>query len=77
MAFVYSVRLRRCKTTEPGFGCMAALRSTSASNQSRNCSYFAREGRGMPGGGIMPARIFRITGSQISGWLPTELISAD
>ena len=31
----------------------------------------------MPGGGIIPARIFRITGSQVSGWSPTELISAD
>ena len=30
MAFAYSVRFRRCSTTEPGFGCAAALRSISA-----------------------------------------------
>ncbi len=34
------------------------LRSISASSQSRRPSYFARGGRGMPGGGIMPGAQF-------------------
>ena len=31
----------------------------------------------MPGGGIMPARSFRMTRSQISGWSPTAFMSTD
>ncbi len=45
----------------------AALRSISASSQSRSPSYFASGGRGIPGGGIMPARSLRMTFSHTSG----------
>ncbi len=44
-ALAYSVRLRRCRTTEPGLACAAALRSISASSQSRSPSY---SGKGRP-----------------------------
>ena len=48
IAFAYSVRLRRCRTTAPGLMRTAALRSISVSSQSRSPSYSASAGRFEP-----------------------------
>ena len=51
----------------PGLMRAAALRSISASSQSRSPSYSASGGRCMSGGGITPARSLRTTFSQNFG----------
>ena len=66
IAFVYSVRLSRCR---PGGGsCVFAPRSSSFSIQVTSASTLAASGRGIPDGGIIPARSLRTTFSPISAW---------
>ena len=68
IAFAYSVRLRRCR---PGGGrCGVAWRSSSLSSQPIRLSRVAGSGRGIPDGGIIPARSFRTTFSPTCAWSP-------
>jgi hypothetical protein len=65
IVLAYSVRFNRCSTTDPGVARVAA-RSIAFSSHSRSASYSGSGGRGMSGGGMTPARSFRITFSQSS-----------
>src|SRR5688572_20217457 len=76
MALAYSARLRRCSAVRPGCGLTAAARSIVVSRCATNASSVAASGRGIPAGGIIPARTFRITFSHISAWLGMSLRSA-
>src|SRR5215467_5962666 len=62
-ALAYSVRLRRRSVGRPGFGSAASSRDTS---DAANASSVAASGRGIPVGGIAPARSLRTTFSQTS-----------
>ena len=63
MTLAYSVRFSRCS---PGGGvCGEALRSSSCSSHAAIDSYVAGSGRGMPAGGIMPARSFLAMSSHV------------
>ena len=64
MALAYSTRFRRCR---PGGGrWVTAVRSSSSSNQPTSPSSVVGSGRGIPDGGIMPARSFRTTFSAVA-----------
>src|ERR1035441_1582402 len=66
IALAYSVRFRRCRMNRPGLGLAAAERSIEISSIAIRLAASAFSGRGLPGGGIVPARNFRMTFSQIS-----------
>ena len=59
-AAAYSARLRRWKVLRPGSGSAAAMRSMVFSSSVTIASRSSGSGRGMPAGGIMPARSLRI-----------------
>jgi hypothetical protein len=63
--------LRRWKGRQPGFGDSAAAASSLVSSASTNALIVAASGRRAPGGGIMPARSFRIIFSPTSAWSVT------
>ena len=65
IAFVYSVRLRRCRPG--GVRLVTASWSSSFSIKVIMDSNTGASGRGMPVGGIIPARSLRTTFSPISG----------
>src|SRR5204863_9105471 len=78
IALLYSVRLSRWTAPIlPGLGFAVHARSISFSNQVATARYVAVSGRGLPGGGMEPARSFSMTRSQISafgvGWLRYRL----
>src|SRR5262245_4499564 len=66
IALAYSARFSRCGNGRPGFGRLAAARSNVVSRNDTSASCAAASGRGIPAGGIAPARSFRITFSHIS-----------
>ena len=59
-AAAYSARLRRWKVLRPGFGSLAAIRSMVVSSSVTIAARSSGSGRGIPEGGIMPARSLRI-----------------
>ena len=65
---VYSARLRRWKVRPPGLGFRRASSSMVFSSVSTRASRVSPAGRGMPGGGIMPARSLRIMRSAVSAF---------
>src|SRR5947199_9173970 len=69
IALLYSVRLSRWTAPIlPGLGFAVHARSISFSNQVATARYVAVSGRGLPGGGMEPARSFSMTRSQISAF---------
>ena len=64
----YSARLSRWKRRIPGLGRGAAASSTSCSSVSTSTSSVSPAGRGIPGGGIIPARSLRIMRSAVSAY---------
>ena len=59
-AAAYSARLRRWKVLRPGFGSLAAIRSMVSSSCVAISASTSGSGRGIPEGGIIPARSLRI-----------------
>ena len=67
IALAYSDRFRRWMAASlPGSGLASAARSSSVSTYAAKESEVALSGRGIPGGGICPARSLRITFSHTS-----------
>jgi hypothetical protein len=78
IALVYSVRFSRCMPG--GIRFAEPLRSSSVSMKETIDSSTGAAGRGMPAGGIIPARSLRTTFSQVSAWsciLATSSLSSN
>ena len=67
----YSARFNRWNGRQPGFGFAIAAASTLVSSALTNADTVSGSGRRDCGGGIMPARSFRIIFSVTLGWAVT------
>ena len=77
IALLYSARLRRCTAPiRPGFGLVDDARSISCSSIPATLWNVSASGRGLPGGGMDPARSFAITFSTSSAFPASFAVSS-